>query len=661
MRTAIRATATRWPTLALVAAALLALTACSADSGTSAGPDRGRSDCTGRGCGDRDEPVDSGTSRDVAVLPDAGMDAGSGEGVPDAAGADAGGTDAGADSGTGPDTFPDVPDPDDLTDSDADGITDRMEGNGDADEDGTPNRLDLDSDDDGILDAVEYGRAAGSGAQPADTDRDGDPDFLDLDADGDGLLDEDETGCPTSTDRLLRDTDGDEVPDGVEVAFGANPCDPSDTLEGRVDFYFELPYEGDLQTAPLDIETTLESGDVVFSMDVTGSMSSAIESLKDNLRTSIIPTLASRIVDVAIGVSRYADVPCGSFGNVNDDAFALEQRVTTDETAAQEAVRRLAAAGGGDTPESGFEALYQLATGAGREPACAAADAIPAFNPAAGAIPGVADGAVGGAGFRDSEVRVVVSITDAPSHAAGEGSYTYGATRNQAYDAANAIDVRAIGLAVGASSGFLASDGPGTDDLREMAQRTGAVVDTCAWGVPGAGRPAGCAAAQCCTGINGAGQSPTGGRCPLVFQVEAGLFGGGGGVDASVISGIEALLGGSEFEITAVPRRDEEEFALTGVDTTCFFNGIVPLTATANGCSGEPTPIDTDGDGIRDGFAGVSPGATVTFEVRAQNNCVVPRRDPQVYLAWIDLFTETGASLGSRSVSILVPPIPPKI
>ena len=638
-----------------------ALGGCVAETASESGPERTRGPCNGRACPDTGL-VDAGT-RDIGSATDTALD-GFEEG--DALASDAttedGASGADATDTGGRDALRDDVPPEDFTDSDGDGLTDRIEGGGDADGDGIPNRLDLDSDDDGIPDAEEYRREPGSGIAPSDIDRDGDPDFLDLDSDGDGLRDDDETGCPLSTDRTQVDTDGDSVPDGVEVAFGANPCDPRSTLEGLVDFYFELPYDGDLQTGTLPIDTTLERGDVVFAMDVTGSMGGSIESLKNSLTSSIIPTLADRIADVGIGIARYADVPCSDFGGPGDEPFALEQRVTTDASIALAAVRRLAAAGGGDLPESGLEALYQLAAGTGREAPCGGARATAAFNPAAGSVPGVADGTLGGAGFREAQVRVIVNITDAEAHARGERGYTHGASREDAYAALSAVDARVIGLAVGASGGgFLGGDGAGTDDLTQMAQRTDAVVDTCAWGTPLDGRPSGCRADQCCTGIEGAGEAPTGGRCPLVFQVEAGLLGGGGGVDQSVVSGIEALLGGSAFEITAVPRRDEEEFLESGVDTTCFLQGIVPLDATAAGCSDAPVAVDTDGDGRLDGFSGVSPGSRVSFEVRAQNGCVRPERVPRVFLAWIDLFTEDGASLGSRSVSILVPPVPPKL
>eukprot|EP01043_Picozoa_sp_COSAG02_P066618 COSAG02_NODE_10429_length_1942_cov_1.404775_1_plen_221_part_10 len=56
-------------------------------------------------------------------------------------------------------------------DDDADGISNAVEGTGDADQDGTPNYLDLDSDGDMVLDSQE-----GTG----DSDLDGVPNFLDL-------------------------------------------------------------------------------------------------------------------------------------------------------------------------------------------------------------------------------------------------------------------------------------------------------------------------------------------------------------------------------------------------------------------------------------------------------------------------------------------------
>lgn len=136
----------------------------------------------------------------------------------------------------------------------ADGINDFF----DFDRDGVINALDLDSDNDGILDAWEtrdprmvdsdrdgivdgddvdgdgllssadgtpnvYG---GPGLTPQDLDRDGLPNFLDLDSDGDGLTDLTEATGVYDADGIVNgpDTDGDGVRDAADgvVGPGAN-------------------------------------------------------------------------------------------------------------------------------------------------------------------------------------------------------------------------------------------------------------------------------------------------------------------------------------------------------------------------------------------------------------------------------------------------------
>jgi hypothetical protein len=571
--------------------------------------------------------------------------------------------DTAADTTPPVDTAIDVPTDD--TDTDGDGIWDFIEGGLDPDRDGLPSLNDLDSDGDGVSDSAEYGRPAGSGQRGVDVDNDGTPDFLDRDSDGDSLLDSEETGCPGSTFRTEEDSDRDGYIDMVELAFGSDPCDSGSTIESLVDFFFTLPFEGPPDTGTFEIETSLESGDVVFNMDVTGSMGGPISGLRSSLRSAIIPGLASRIRDIAIGVSSFADFPCESYGASGDQPFRLRTRLTTDTAAAQRGTDLLSLENGNDTPESGIESLYQIATGAGRSSTpcvnTGSGFSIPTFDAAAGLIPGVADGTVGGVGFRDSQVKVVVHITDAISQARGAGSpnssVPYGASEAEAYAALTAIDAKVIGVAVGSQFlPFLPADYPSLASQVNMARQTNAVVGTCAWGV-GADRPAGCSASQCCTGPAGAGEAPSGGTCPLVFKVTTSGIGGSASIDSSVIGGIQALLGGSLFDIRAVPRRDEVEFASSGIDTACFLSAVRPTTATASGCSGVPTPADLDADGTLDGFRGVSPGATVNFEIEAQNDCVEQIGVPQVFSAYVDLITSEGGSLGTKLVTILVPPL----
>jgi len=74
------------------------------------------------------------------------------------------------------------------TDQDDDGIPDAAEGNGDLDNDGFQNYLDLDSDADTIPDAIEG---------TADPDLDTIPSFIDLDSDNDGFSDETEFSLGT--------------------------------------------------------------------------------------------------------------------------------------------------------------------------------------------------------------------------------------------------------------------------------------------------------------------------------------------------------------------------------------------------------------------------------------------------------------------------------
>ncbi len=126
-------------------------------------------------------------------------------------------------------------------DSDNDCIPDRVELGGDIDGDDKPNFRDLDSDNDGIPDALE----AVSCNSPVDTDNDGAKDFEDLDSDNDGIPDKIEAGAdptnPVDTDKdgtpdfRDLDSDNDGIPDKVEA--GADPTNPVDTdKDGTPDF-----------------------------------------------------------------------------------------------------------------------------------------------------------------------------------------------------------------------------------------------------------------------------------------------------------------------------------------------------------------------------------------------------------------------------------------
>ena len=165
----------------------------------------------------------------------------------------------------GPDSDSDgVVDSIDL-DSDNDGVLDTTEGSGDSDADGVPDYLDLDSDNDGIYDALEASRgaivssgrlasassvdatglAAGASDQIVDTDADGIPDRLDLDSDNDGLTDVLESlGVDQDLDARL-DPTTDANGDGADDSLVDRALTAPDLDRDRVPNYRDLDSDQD--------------------------------------------------------------------------------------------------------------------------------------------------------------------------------------------------------------------------------------------------------------------------------------------------------------------------------------------------------------------------------------------------------------------------------
>ena len=117
-------------------------------------------------------------------------------------------------------------------DSDGDGILDKIEGTVDTDADGTGDWRDLDSDADGILDKIEG---------TVDTDADGTGDWRDFDSDGDGILDKIEGTIDTDGDGIGNwrdlDSDDDEILDSIELT-GDND---NDGIPNYIDPEFFIP------------------------------------------------------------------------------------------------------------------------------------------------------------------------------------------------------------------------------------------------------------------------------------------------------------------------------------------------------------------------------------------------------------------------------------
>lgn len=426
------------------------------------------------------------------------------------------------------------------------------------------------------------------------------------------------------------------------------------------DFVFILPYEDKKgpSTKKLKFKTKVQALDVFFSVDTTGSMGEEISELSNSLRSTIVPELQKQIPNTQFGVGAVEDYPWRGFGhpknpprhNHHDQPFRLEQLITADITKVQSGMGRLELGRGADHPEAILEGLYQVATGKGLSG------------------PGVTmvapnNAGVGGVGFRKVSMPVVVSITDAASHAPGETGDPCGrdydadvnavaATREQTEKALKDICARVITVA---SEGNLDKDpacSPRVDGER-LAKATDARVSPLVWDKK---RPAGCAAGQCCTGLNGSGVAPgDDGLCDLVFDVNSR----GTGLDKSIVSGVEALAFFAPFDV--ISEKEGNKSSLEGKplpggkSTLDFFKSIKASSHGALPIPGLPAPIPSG-----ESFKRVTPGTEITFSIESYNGFIKPTTQAQTFRAKVGVKADQcqGLALDKRDVVFVVPPKP---
>ena len=438
------------------------------------------------------------------------------------------------------------------------------------------------------------------------------------------------------------------------------------------DFFFILPYQDPAgnQQRPLDFSTDIPALDVFFLMDTTGSMFGAITNLQSSLSTTIIPQVQAEVANSQFGVGAYEDFPDGVYGALHgsdcgrggvpdpDQPFHLLQTITSSVAAAQSGVTRLANNGVGpigcgmDTPEAGIEGLYQAATGNGLS------------SPAPTNVPANHTG-IGGVAFRQGTMPVIVQITDALSHANGENTICGGESNGYAGAVAAVAHSRAqtktaisniCGRVVGVSVQPQFGSCPGLPDLEDFATTTGALVPPAAWDV--GTRPAGCAATQCCTGINGAGRAPNAqGLCPMVFQTASN----GSGLGAGVVTGIRMLTRFATFDVNSVRMggtTDVDGHALPTPHTTAdFIRMVTPVSFMLP----PPPPNLPNPTFDATTFHGVTPGTQVSFNVSAFNDFVPATNDAQIFRANIQVLAGGCTPLDQREVLILVPPMPVEV
>ena len=142
----------------------------------------------------------------------------------------------------------------------------------DTDEDGQPNHLDLDSDDDGLTDLVESGAT--------DADDDGLVDLF-LDDDGDGIPNQADVSSTGGTD-----TDGDGIDDIADIDLTSG----TDSNGNGIDDQFEADVDGDGRAVVVASNVALPDSDGDGTSDVLDVSDAAPGGNVANLTDPVILT-----------------------------------------------------------------------------------------------------------------------------------------------------------------------------------------------------------------------------------------------------------------------------------------------------------------------------------------------------------------------------------
>ena len=278
------------------------------------------------------------------------------------------------------------------------------------------------------------------------------------------------------------------------------PCSGDDTGEpvvvddtGEPDPACDDIYEASEHSLDLEVNQV----DVAFLIDTTCSMSSTANAMASEFG-DIVDELGMSIADGAFGYGTFDDYNYEGMGAGSDLPFILQQQITTDQVPVQSALDATTIHNGVDLPEAAVEGIFQALTGYGYDQNSDGAldigtdvrpfisDAGDAFS---GAVVGAEDsatvggGQIGGFGFRDGSLPVVVYATDAELRDPDAGfavppaaSFTAGSS-DVANEATN-LGARLIGVGTGGAAGLSQMNGLAiaTDSLYE-ADNDGLVND----------------------------------------------------------------------------------------------------------------------------------------------------------------------------------------
>ena len=124
----------------------------------------------------------------------------------------------------------------------------------------------------------------------------------------------------------------------------------------------------------------------------------------------IFDDIKAEVTDSQFGLATFVDFPFTVWGYppAGDYAYQLDQDLTAVKATWTGAINAMSTRDGNDSPESQYEALYQAATGTGRD--------VP---PAGSSLGDIAAGQA--PSWRDDATKVIAITTDAAFHNAGDG------------------------------------------------------------------------------------------------------------------------------------------------------------------------------------------------------------------------------------------------
>ena len=228
--------------------------------------------------------------------------------------------------------------------------------------------------------------------------------------------------------------------------------------------------------------------DIAFVLDTTSSMSEEAQSLANEFST-IVDELSNSIPSAAYGFATFDDYNGFGMGSGMDRPFSLHNQITTDLESVQSSLNSITIHSGDDSTESGMEALYQALTGLGYDQNGdgiydANTDILPFISKSEDAFGGTVDGAydsgvsgsgtLGGFGFREGALPVVIYATDAPMRDRDMGhsvppsaNHTAGST--DLVHASDDMGARLIGVATQTTTPI--------SQMNDLAVQTGSVYD----------------------------------------------------------------------------------------------------------------------------------------------------------------------------------------